>query len=281
MPRLRRWKRRKCSLLIPALTRWAKVCRAYGAGRSYKEGHRESGNKAAALRKGAAVPACGRWAALRVERREGTALRLLPGMFDAVPLRKAERGKRQGAGLKPGPYKARRAELACGEIFQGAKASVEFGGRQAALAVESTQKIRGRTVALARVAFDTAGNQVAVGIASETSAWHDMVEALHVGGSAAEAVKASAAFAIVNGFAERPGFQEIRGFERRRRRLPGGSRAQCRAVFARANGADLLGQAHLHKVAGLAAFEHAQSSQLIEPAHCLARRSDGETQRAG
>src|SRR5216683_3577661 len=34
MPRLRRWKKGKCSLLIPALTRWAKVCRAYGAGRN-------------------------------------------------------------------------------------------------------------------------------------------------------------------------------------------------------------------------------------------------------
>src|SRR6266700_4548809 len=98
MPRLRRWKRRKCSLLIPALTRWAKVCRAYGAGRSYKEGHRESGNKAAALRKGAAVPACGRRAALHVERREGTAFRLLPGICDAVVLHGWER----------------RAELACG-----------------------------------------------------------------------------------------------------------------------------------------------------------------------
>src|SRR6266478_8221331 len=126
-----------------------------------------------------------------------------------------------------------RAELAGGEIFQGAKTAVEFGGRQAALAVESAQKIRDRTVALARVAFDTAGNQVAVGIASEAHAWHDVVEALHVSGSAAKAIKASAAFAIVNGFAERPGFQEIRGFERRGRRLPGGprgSRGQCRAI---------------------------------------------------
>src|ERR1700682_4830293 len=105
------------------------------------------------------------------------------------------------------------AELAGGEIFQGAKACVEFGGRQAALAVKNAQKIRGRTVALARVAFHTGGNQVAVGIASEAHAWHDVVEALHVSGSAAKAVKASAAFAIVNGFAERPGFQEIRGFE--------------------------------------------------------------------
>src|SRR5713101_3354960 len=34
MPRLRRWEKRKCSLLIPALTRWANLCRAYGAGRN-------------------------------------------------------------------------------------------------------------------------------------------------------------------------------------------------------------------------------------------------------
>src|SRR6266568_1096314 len=171
-----------------------------------------------------------------------------------------------------------RAELACGEIFQGAEASVEFGGRQAPLAVESAQKIRGWTVALAGIAFETAGNQVAVGIASETSAWRDMVEALHVGGSAAKTVKAGAAFAIVNGFAERPGFQEIGGFEGRGRRLPGGargSRGQCRAIFARAEGADLLGQAHLDEVAGFAAFEQAQRPQLIEAAHRLAHRSVG------
>ncbi len=134
---------------------------------------------------------------------EGTAFRLLPGIFDAVPL--------HGRQL--------RAELSCGEIFQGAEASVEFGGRQAPQAVEGAQKIPGRTVALARVAFETAGNQVAVGIASEAHAWHDVIEALHVGGSAAEAVKASAAFAIVNGFAERPGFQEIRGLKGRGGRL--------------------------------------------------------------
>src|SRR6266571_3916931 len=196
---------------------------------------------------------------------EGTSFRLLQGIYDAVPLHGRERG----------------AELAGGEIFQGAEASVEFGRGEAALAVESAQKIRDRTVALARVAFDTAGNQVAVGIASQAHAWHDVVEALHMSGSAAEAVKAGAAFAIVNGFAKRPGFQEIGGFERRGRRLPRGPRGQCRAVFALAERTDLLGQAHLHEMAGLAAFQHAQSPQLIEPAHRLARRSDGETQSAG
>src|SRR6266849_4808412 len=116
------------------------------------------------------------------------------------------------------------AELACGEIFQGAEACVEFGGRQAPLAVERAQKIPGRTVALARVAFDAAGNQVAVGIAPEAHAWHDVVEAPHASESAAKAVKAGPAFAIVNGFAERPGFQEIRGFQGRGRRLSRGTR---------------------------------------------------------
>src|SRR6266516_1320179 len=34
MSRLRRWKKGEFSVLIPALTRWAKVCRASGAGRN-------------------------------------------------------------------------------------------------------------------------------------------------------------------------------------------------------------------------------------------------------
>jgi hypothetical protein len=93
-----------------------------------------------------------------------------------------------------------------------------------------------------------------LGIASEARAWHDVVEALHVGGSAAKAVKASAALAVVNGFAERPGFQEIRCFEGRGRRL---FRVPRSAIFARADSADLLGQAHLDEVAGFAAFEQA------------------------
>ena len=116
----------------------------------------------------------------------------------------------------------------------------------------------------------------------------DVVEALHVSGSAAETIKASAAFAIVNGFAERPGFQEIRDFERRGRRLPGGLEGAVEEVasgerrvtskyvtFGWAESADLLGQAHFDEVAGFAAFEQAQSPQLIEAAHRLAHRSVG------
>jgi len=57
-------------------------------------------------------------------------------------------------------FRQSRAELACGEVFQGAEACVEFGGREATLAVEGAQKIPGRTVTLARVAFDTAGTRL-------------------------------------------------------------------------------------------------------------------------
>src|SRR4029077_8311049 len=96
---------------------------------------------------------------------------------------------------------------------QGAEAGVEFGGRRGALAVERAQKIAGGAGGLGWVALDAAENQVAVGIAPEAHAGHDVVEALHVSGSAAEAVKTGAAFAIVNGFAERPALPEIGGLE--------------------------------------------------------------------
>jgi len=146
-----------------------------------------------------------------------------------------------------------RPQLACGEIFQRAEARVEFLRRQAALTVERAQKIADRTVGFARVAFDTAGNQVAVGIAAEAYAGHDVVEALQFTGSVAKAVKASAAFAIVNGSAERQGFPEIFGFERRGRRrsrsphYPSARlRDEWRAISAPAERSDILGQPHLH-----------------------------------
>jgi len=58
------------------------------------------------------------------------------------------------------------AELACGEIFQGAKACVEFGGRQAPLAVERAQKIGAGRSPLRVLHSIQQENQVAVGIAA-------------------------------------------------------------------------------------------------------------------
>jgi len=182
-------------------------------------------------------------------------------------------------------YLQGRPELACGEIFQRAEARVEFLRRQAALTVERAQKIADRTVGFARVAFNTAGNHVAVGIAAEAYAGHDVVETLQFTGSVAKAVKASAAFAIVNGFAERQGFPEIFGFERRGRRrsrsphYPSARlRDEWRAISAPAERADILGRPHLHGMTVLVPSKHAQRPQLVEPAHRIARRSDAHMQ---
>jgi hypothetical protein len=45
--------------------------------------------------------------------------------------------------------------------------------------------------------------------------------------------------------------------------------------------ADILGQAHFDEMAGLAAFEQAQSPKLIQAAHRLTHRSIGKTQFGG
>lgn len=62
---------------------------------------------------------------------------------------------------------------------------------------------------LFRVAFQTAGGEVAVGIAPQLKAGHDMVEGAHEGGKPAQTVKAESALGRVDGLAQGLGFQEI------------------------------------------------------------------------
>ena len=70
-----------------------------------------------------------------------------------------------------------RAEVAGGEALEGAKAFAEFGGGEAALAVEPAEEVRGGALALGGVAFDTAGDEVAVGVELALRLRHDMIEA--------------------------------------------------------------------------------------------------------
>ncbi len=178
------------------------------------------------------------------------------------------------ASVPRGPQFARR------EVFQGVEAAVEFRRGEPPLTVEKAQKIRGGLVAFKGVAFDAAGNQVAVGIAPEAGARHDMVKAADVARSAAKAVKAGAAIAIVNGLAECPGAHEIGGLEFRGEASFGGPQGGGRTiVFAKR--ADVFGQAHFDEVAGFASFQQAQSAELIEAAYGLAHRAIGETQVVG
>ena len=98
-----------------------------------------------------------------------------------------------------------RGELAGSEGVEGAETGVEFGDGQAALAVEPADKIGGGTLSFKRIAFETRGNQVAIGVASRLDARHDVVEALDASVDAAQTIETMAAFAEVDGVAEGAG----------------------------------------------------------------------------
>src|SRR5579859_2891222 len=152
----------------------------------------------------------------------------------------------------------KRRELAGGQGVQGAEACGEFDGSQAALAIEPAEEIASGPLTFLRVAFDAAGDEVAVGIAPQLDTRHDMVEALERRGKPAQTVKAEATLAGVDGHAKCPGSQEIGVLE-----IDGASLSVRRAGgVARpgaieAGGVNLLGQAHLDQVTGLAAFDQA------------------------
>lgn len=76
---------------------------------------------------------------------------------------------------------------------------MEFGAREAAFAVEEAQKVGCGALALATVAVQTAGDEVAVGAGAVPGARHDVIQALHFWSHAAETIKADAAFASVDG----------------------------------------------------------------------------------
>lgn len=114
--------------------------------------------------------------------------------------------------------KQRRAEFAGGEGMEGAEALPEFGGGQAAVTVEPAKEIGRGRCAFAGIALETAGDEVAVGVASPTDLRDDMIENLNAGSEATQAVEARAALADVDGLAERGAAVEVELLEIDRRR---------------------------------------------------------------
>jgi hypothetical protein len=102
-----------------------------------------------------------------------------------------------------------RGEFAGGEGVEGAEARVEFGGGQALLAIERAEKVAGGTFAFLGIAFETAGNQVAIRVAAGLDAGHNVVEALDAPVGALETVKTVATFAEVDGLAQGSSFEEV------------------------------------------------------------------------
>ena len=67
-------------------------------------------------------------------------------------------------------------EFAGREGFEGAEAGGEFGGGQSPFAIEVTEVIYGRSVALKRIAFDAGGDEIAVGVGTPSHARNDVIE---------------------------------------------------------------------------------------------------------
>jgi hypothetical protein len=99
--------------------------------------------------------------------------------------------------------------VAGGEGVEGAEAGGELDGGEAAFAIKGAEKIGGRLIALLRIAFETAGDEVAIKIATAEGLREDVVEAASVRLEGTQAVEATVAVACVNGGAERRGGEEI------------------------------------------------------------------------
>lgn len=105
------------------------------------------------------------------------------------------------------------AEFAGDEEVEGRETAGEFGGGDAAFAVEPTEKLGSRVASLRGVALDATGDEVAIGIVLGLDTRDDVVEATHGRVEAAPAIKTVAAFPAMDGFAKSAVPQEIQLIE--------------------------------------------------------------------
>src|SRR4029077_17516119 len=145
-------------------------------------------------------------------------------------------------------------------------------------AIEAAQKILGGGFSLLGIAFDAAGNEIAVGIAASAGKRDDMIEDSPAHGEAPHAIKALAALAHMNGLAATAHLQEIHLLEVVGAEPPG--EAGGHSAFGR-RGVYLLRQKDFGQVASLGAVDQAQGALGIETAHGLASGLVREVNTAG
>jgi hypothetical protein len=165
----------------------------------------------------------------------------------------------------------RRGELAGGQGVEGAETGVEFGGGQMTLAIEKAEKIGCRTFAFQRIAFEAAGDEVAVGVAAGLDAGDDVVQALDARVGATKAIKTMTAFAEVDGLAQGASLEEVELLEVDGR-VGGPVRAGgiVHGEEAGTRGGNLIGKAHVDDVAAFAAMDETQGAENDEAANRFA-----------
>lgn len=174
----------------------------------------------------------------------------------------------------------RRGELAVGEGVEGAEAAGEFASGQLAFAEERAEEIFGAAWAFLGVAFPAAGDEVAVRVVARVCARDDVVETLHLRGEKTQTIETTPGFARMDGVAQGIGAQEVRLFEFDTGSWPDGAvlivlGLVSRNHFWRKVRENLFGQAHVHDVTGVAAFDQAEGFEVDEAAHRARRRFRG------
>src|SRR5260370_26470880 len=176
-----------------------------------------------------------------------------------------------------------RTKLAGGEDVEGAEAVGEFGVGQAAPAVEPAEKIAGRAIAFVRVALQTAGEEVAVGIAPEGHAWDNVIEAATHRRKPTQAIETASAFSHMDGVAQSPALQEVHLEVEAARKGPGGAATDLPGAGGapRRGGADFVGEAAPHQQTGLASFDQTQSAVGDQTAHGPTGGDGGQAHTTG
>ena len=194
-------------------------------------------------------------------------------------------------GVKWGPAHAagivnggdRWAELAGDEGVESAKAVGEFGVTQPALAVKPAQKIEGGAFSFLGIAFQTAGNQVAGGIAAELGERHDVVKAPGLGRKLTQTIKATAMFPSMDGPSEGRGLQEILPLGVDGGEKGGRDRATSSIASIESSGVcseDLFRQENLNHMSGFATLHKTQEAARDETTDGPARRVAAEADTA-
>src|SRR5258708_4646317 len=168
-----------------------------------------------------------------------------------IPLRVCGvKGRAALAGERIGGWGKERRELGGGEGVGGAEAGGEFGVGQAAVAVEPAEEIGSGAIPFLRVAQQTAGDKVAIGIAPEGHARDNVIEAANQRSKATQAIETASAFSQMDGAAQSPALEEVRLEVDAARKGPGAAAADAPA----AGGTNFVRQPPLDHRTGFSAF---------------------------
>jgi hypothetical protein len=125
--------------------------------------------------------------------------------------------------------------------------------------------------------LQTAGDEVAIGIAAEGDAWDNVIEAANQRRKPTQAIETASAFSHMDGVAQSPGLEEVRLEVDAASEEPGIAVAGAPV----AGGTNFVGQAHVNNMAGFAAFDQAQSAVGDQTAQGPTGRVGAEASTAG